>query len=600
MNMRENIKTKVEKDTIKRFISYYKPHRKIFFCDMACAVASAGLTLLFPLITKRIMDITIPQGNLNELILLAVTLLAIYLTISLLTYFINYWGHVMGVRIEADIREDLFSHLQKLSFKYYDKNRTGQIMSKILNDLFDITELAHHGPEDIFIAIVMFVGSGIILFGVEWRLTLCILIMLPVIAWFAITRRKKMRKAFSDVRVKVADVNAQVENSVSGIRVVQSFTNEEHEIEKFNQGNGLFKDAKKTSYKAMATFVSGMGFLTNFCNALVLVVGGICILNQSMALSDLVIFLLYVNIMLQPIQKLTNFTQQFEQGMSGFRRFLEIMDTDVDIKDKAGAVVLEDVQGDIEFHNVSFKYTEEEEVLNNISLKVSAGKTIAVVGPSGGGKTTLCQLIPRFYDCLEGYITLDGIDIRDIKLSSLRKTIGMVQQDIFLFTGTIRENIKYGNIEATDEAVISAAKQAKVHEFIMSCPDGYDTNIGEKGVRLSGGQKQRLSIARAFLKNPPIMILDEATSALDNQTEQLIQNSLYELSKGRTTLVIAHRLSTIKNADEIIVLTPDGVVEFGSHDKLYAGAGLYRKLYDAQFKDMEEDLDRANEGIYAI
>ncbi len=587
--MSKKEETSIDKGLIKRFISYYKPHKKLFFCDMACSFASSALGLIFPLITKRIMDETIPNGNFNELIILAAALIGIYISISLFTYFINYWGHVVGVRIEADIREDLFSHLQKLSFKYYDTNRTGQIMSKILNDLFDITELAHHGPEDIFISIVMFFGSAVILFNIEWRLTLCILIMLPIIAWFATTRRKKMRKAFSDVRVKIADVNAQVENSISGIRVVQSFTNEKHEIEKFYEGNGFFKNAKKASYNAMATFVSGMGFLTNSCNALVLIVGGLCVMTNTMNLSDLVVFLLYINIILQPIQRLTNFTQQFEQGMSGFRRFVEIMDTDVEIMDKPNAVKLKNIKGDIEFHNVTFKYTDEEEVLNNISLKISAGKTVAVVGPSGGGKTTLCQLIPRFYDCLEGHITLDGVDIRDIKLNSLRSSIGMVQQDIFLFTGTIKENIKYGKIDATDEEVISAAKKARVHDFIMSCPDGYETNIGEKGVRLSGGQKQRMSIARAFLKNPPIMILDEATSALDNETEQKVQRSLYELSEGRTTLVIAHRLSTIKNADEIIVLTADGVSEYGAHDDLYAKNGIYKKLYDAQFKTIDDE-----------
>ncbi len=585
--MRAQEKTKPDKVIIKRFISYYRPHLKLFICDMLCALASAALGLLFPLVTKRIMDTTIPQGNMKELFFLAAVLIGIYLSISLFTFFINYWGHMVGVRIEADIREDLFSHLQKLSFKYYDKNRTGQIMSKILNDLFDITELAHHGPEDIFISLVMFFGSGVILFNIEWRLTLCILIMLPVIAWFALTRRKKMRRAFSDVRVKIADVNAQVENSISGIRVVQSFTNEAHEIEKFNEGNGFFKNAKKASYNAMAVFVSGMGFLTNISNALVLIIGGVCVIDGSMNLSDLVVFLLYINIILQPIQRLTNFTQQFEQGMSGFRRFVEIMDTDIDIDDKPNAVKLKSVKGDIEFNNVTFKYTDEEDVLNNVSFKISAGKTIAVVGPSGGGKTTLCQLIPRFYDCLEGYITLDGVDIRDIKLNSLRSAIGMVQQDIFLFTGTIKENIKYGKTNATDEEIIDAAKKARVHDFIMSCPDGYSTNIGEKGVRLSGGQKQRLSIARAFLKNPPIMILDEATSALDNETEQQVQHSLYELSEGRTTLVIAHRLSTIKNADEIIVLTAEGIAEYGNHDVLYANNGIYTKLYDAQFKTFD-------------
>lgn len=581
-------KETVDKALILRFMSYYKPHRRLFLCDMACSFASAGLGLFFPLITKRIMDVTIPEGNVRELFLLASVLMGIYFSISFFTYFINYWGHMVGVRIEADIRQDLFAHLQKLSFRYYDNNRTGQIMSKILNDLFDITELAHHGPEDIFISVVLFLGSAGILCTVEWRLALCILIMLPIIGWFATTKRRKMRRAFADVRVKIADVNAQVENSISGIRVVQSFTNEDYEVEKFDEGNGFFKLAKKASYQAMGTFTAGMGFLTNFCNALVLVVGGLCVMHDTMSLSDLVVFLLYINIILQPIQRLTNFTQQFEQGMSGFRRFVEIMDTPVDIDDKENAIPLTDVKGEIVFHDVSFRYNDAEPVLDHISLTIQAGKTVALVGPSGGGKTTLCQLIPRFYDCLQGHITLDGVDLRDIQLTSLRDAVGMVQQDIFLFTGTISENIRYGKVDATEQDIIAAAKQARVHDFIMSCPHGYETHIGEKGVRLSGGQKQRLSIARAFLKNPPILILDEATSALDNQTEQQVQQSLNELSHGRTTLVIAHRLSTIKNADVIIVLTPEGVAESGSHEVLYAHNGLYTQLYDAQFKFLEE------------
>ncbi len=581
--------TKMDKSVIKRFVSYYKPHKKLFICDMSAALASALLGLFFPLITKRIMDVTIPQGNIPELFMLTATLLGIYAAISFFTYYINYWGHVMGVRIEADIRRDLFSHLQKLSFQYYDNNRTGQIMSKILTDLFDITELAHHGPEDLFISVVLFIGSATILFTVEWRLALCILVMLPIILWFTTTRRRKMRRAFTDVRVKIADVNAQVENSISGIRVVQSFTNEEYEVEKFSQGNSFFKTAKQKSYQAMGIFMSGMGFLTNFCNALVLVVGGFCVMYETMSMSDLVVFLLYINIILQPIQKLTNFTQQFEQGMSGFRRFLEIIDTPVDIAESKNPITLEKVQGNVEFHDVTFCYNDQEQVLQNLSLTIPAGKTVALVGPSGGGKTTLCQLIPRFYDCIQGHITLDGVDLRDISLESLRDAVGIVQQDIFLFTGSIRENIKYGKVDATEEEIIKAAKLARVHEFILSCPHGYDTHIGEKGVRLSGGQKQRLSIARVFLKNPPILILDEATSALDNQTERKVQQSLSELAKGRTTLVIAHRLSTIKNADEIVVLTPEGVAETGTHDSLYQKKGLYAQLYDAQFEIDDED-----------
>lgn len=580
----EKKKEKVDLKLVKKFISYYGPHKKLFAADMTCSFCVAMLSLLFPLVTERIVDVTIPEKNLLELGLLAILLVAIYMAIAGFNYFIQYHGHMMGVRIEADIREDLFNHLHKLSFKYYDINRTGNIMSKLLNDLFDITELAHHGPEDIFISIVMFIGAAAILVNIQWQLTVCIVLLLPVIAWFAMTRRKKMKKAFTEVRVKIADVNSQVENSVSGIRVVQSFTNEEYEKQRFTEGNKKFKLAKKDSYRAMAVFSSGMGFLTNIANAIVLIVGGLCICFETMTLEDLIIFLLYINIILQPVIRLTNFTQQFEQGMSGFRRFLEVIETEPEIVDSKNAVEIKDVKGDIKLNNVTFRYNDDEEVLNDVSLEIKAGKTVALVGPSGGGKTTLCQLIPRFYDCLEGNITLDGVDIKDIKLKSLRDSIGIVQQDVFLFTGTIKDNIKYGKTDATDEEIIEAAKKAKVHDFIMSCPDGYETNVGEKGVRLSGGQKQRMSIARVFLKNPPILVLDEATSALDNQTELEIQKSLHDLSHGRTSLVIAHRLSTIKNADEIIVLTADGVAEKGAHDELYAQNGIYTQLYDVQFR----------------
>ncbi len=574
----------VSKGVVRRFMAYYRPHLRMFVFDMFCALSVALLGLAFPLVTRRIIEESIPNGDMSELFLLGLLLVVIYLAIALFTYFINYYGHMMGVHIEADIRQDLFCHLQKLSFKYYDKNRTGQIMSKTLNDLFDITELAHHGPEDIFISMVMLFGSSIIMFNIEWRLTLCILFFLPIITWFAIMRRKKMKVAFGEVREKIGDVNAQVESSISGIRVVQSFTNEEYEAGKFFAGNSLFKGAKKLSYNAMATFMSGMELLTNLANGMVLIIGGLCIFYDTMQLEDLVVFLLYINIILQPVRRLTNFTQQFEQGMSGFRRFLEVMDTEVEIADSPKAVTLGNVKGDIAFDSVSFSYNEGEDVLNDVDLKIPAGKTVALVGPSGGGKTTICQLIPRFYDCISGNITLDGIDVRDIKLKSLRSAIGIVQQDVFLFAGTIAENIRYGDTTATEAQVIEAAKHAKVHDFIMSCPDGYKTNVGERGIRLSGGQKQRISIARAFLKNPPILILDEATSALDNQTEQLIQQSLNELSKGRTTVVIAHRMSTIKNADTIAVLTDEGVEEMGTHEQLYDKKGLYFSLYNAQFE----------------
>lgn len=571
---------------MKRFVSYYKPVRGIFAFDMVCAFFSAALGLVFPMITRRILNTTIPNGDMRELTLLAATLLGVYVAIAFMNYFMNYQGHVMGVRMEAYIREDLFSHLQKLSFKYYDDNRTGKIMSRMLNDLFDVTELAHHGPEDIFISAVMLIGSCVVLFRIEWRLTLLILAVMPFLIWFAVTRRRNMSKAFAEVRGEVANVNAQLENSISGIRVVQSFTNEDYEYHRFQQGNRLFQDAKARSYRAMSTFMSGMGFLTNIANAVVIVGGGFFIYLGSIDLTDLITFNMFITLILQPVQRLTNFTQQFEQGMSGFKRFSEVMDIDPEIVDSPHAVELKDVKGDIELKDVTFRYNDEEDVLNHVSIQIPAGRTVALVGPSGGGKTTLCQLIPRFYDVLEGEVLVDGHNVKDVTLRSLRSAIGSVQQDVFLFTGSIRENILYGNVHATDDDVVKAAQQANIHDFIMSCPDGYDTYIGEKGVRLSGGQKQRLSIARAFLKNPPIMILDEATSALDNETEQKVQQSLYSLSHGRTTLVIAHRLSTIKNADEIIVLTEEGVRERGPHKQLYEQNGIYTRLYDAQFRDM--------------
>ncbi|MDD3243779.1 MAG: ABC transporter ATP-binding protein [Eubacteriales bacterium] len=573
---------------MKRFVSYYRPVRGIFALDMFCAFASAALGLVFPLVTRRILNVTIPQGNLRELWMLAAALLGIYLAMALLSYFMNYQGHVMGVRMEAHIREDLFTHLQKLSFKYYDDNRTGKIMSRMLNDLFDVTELAHHGPEDIFISLVMLVGSCFVLFRIEWRLTLLILAVMPLLVWFATTRRKKMGQAFVEVRGETASINAQIENSISGIRVVQSFTNEDYECERFHDGNRRFQAAKSKSYRAMSTFMSGMGFLTNVANAVVIIGGGFFIYLGEMTLTDLITFNMFITLILQPVQRLTNFTQQFEQGMSGFKRFAEVMEMEPQIVDAPDAHELKDVHGSIELRDVTFRYNDDEDVLNHVSLTIPAGRTVALVGPSGGGKTTLCQLIPRFYDVLEGEVLVDGHNVKELTLRSLRDAIGSVQQDVFLFTGTIRENILYGNVNATDEQVIEAAKEANIHEFILSCPEGYDTYIGEKGVRLSGGQKQRLSIARAFLKNPPILILDEATSALDNETERKVQQALFALSRGRTTLVIAHRLSTIKNADEIIVLTDEGVKEQGSHETLYAQGGIYTRLYDAQFKEVNE------------
>lgn len=503
------------------------------------------------------------------------------------SYIVAYWGHILGVRIEQNMREDIFAHLQTLPFSYYDNTKTGHIMSRIINDLRDITELAHHGPENIFISLVMLLGSFIVLLTIEWRLTLILFAFIPLMLWFVMKRRKKMEDSFTQVRKRIANVNSQLENSISGVRVAKSFTNEDFEIEKFHEGNQEYSEARSEAYKVMAEFSAGMGIISNVLNLIVISLGGYFVYAEIIDLGDLFAYTLYVNFFMQPIRRLTEFTQQLQDGMSGFKRFTEVMDIKPDIIDKIDAIDISNVKGDIEFNDVSFSYNNgEDTVLSNLNIKIKAGRTIALVGPSGAGKTTLCHLIPRFYDIKGGEILLDGIDIRDIKLKSLRKNIGLVQQDVFLFTGTIKDNIKYGNPNASDEEIIVASKKASIHDFIETLPDKYDTFIGEKGVKLSGGQKQRISIARLFLKNPPILILDEATSALDNQTEILIQASLEELSKGRTTLVIAHRLSTIKNADEILVLTNEGIVEQGSHDELLSQDSIYSGLYNSQFRHL--------------
>ena len=460
-------------------------------------------------------------------------------------------------------------------------------MSRLVNDLRDITELAHHGPEDLFISLVMLVGSFILLMRIEWRLTLIIFAFIPIMIWFAMHKRRKMEESFRQVRKKIANVNAQLENSISGIRVAKSFTNEDYEIEKFDEGNNQFKEARKSSYKIMAEFIAGIGLMTNILNLVVISAGGYFVYREFINIGDLVAYMLYVNFFMQPIRRLSDFMQQYQDGMTGFERFMEVININPDIVDKEDAIELVDVIGDIKFEDVSFSYTNgEDRILSNLNLGIEAGRTVAIVGPSGAGKTTLCHLIPRFYDINEGAILIDDNDIKDIKLKSLRQNIGLVQQDVFLFTGTIMDNISYGDINKSEEEIIEAAKKARIHDFILTLPDGYDTYIGEKGVKLSGGQKQRISIARLFLKNPPILILDEATSALDNETEILIQESLEELAKGRTTLIIAHRLSTIKNADEIVVLTNEGIEERGSHEELLGKDSIYAKLYKSQFKDL--------------
>lgn len=572
---------------LKRFISYYKPHKKLFFIDMFFSFLISIFDLIFPIFTREMINEIIPNGNIKLLITWTIIMVILFVLRYISTYIVAYWGHLLGVKIEHDMRRDLFSHLQTLPFSYYDNTKTGHIMSRMINDLRDITELAHHGPEDLFISAVMLIGSFIVLITIEWRLTIILFAFIPIMVYFAISKRKRMEATFRDVRVKIANVNSQLENSISGIRVSKSFTNEDYEIEKFNDGNLSFANARKGSYKVMAEFVSGVGIISNLLNLLVISLGGYFVYKKIINFGDLFAYTLYVNFFMQPIKRLTEFTQQLQDGMTGFERFIEVMDIESDIIDSKDSIDITNMKGEIEFHNVSFSYNNgEDRVLSNLNLKIDQGKTIALVGPSGAGKTTLCHLIPRFYEIKEGSIKIDGIDIRDIKIKSLRKNIGLVQQEVFLFTGTIKDNILYGNPNASDDKIVDSAKKASIHDFITSLPDGYNTYIGEKGVKLSGGQKQRISIARLFLKNPPVLILDEATSALDNETEIMIQHSLNELSRGRTTLVIAHRLSTIKNADEILVLTAEGIVECGSHEKLIQEDGLYRRLYNSQFKDL--------------
>lgn len=568
----------------KKFIKYYRPHIKLFMLDMVCAFLAAGADLFYPMISRRIIDDVIPNRQIDMLYKLSLFLVILYLLKLLFNYTVEYWGHVVGVRMQYDMRKEVFSHLQELPFSYFDDNKTGHIMSRIVNDLMEVSELAHHGPEDLFISFVMILGSFAALCTIDWRLTIIVFAFVPIMFWFAIKKRVKMGNAFREVRKKVANVNAQLENSISGIRVAKSFTNEEYEMDKFDEGNNKFRESREFAYKAMAEFFSGIHFLIDILNVIVILAGGIFTYKNLITPGELVAYLLYINLFMQPVRRLTSFIEQYQTGMTGFERFIEIMEIEPDIKDNEGAEELKNIKGEIEFNNVTFNYDDKKSILSNMNLKVEAGKTLAFVGPSGGGKTTLCHLIPRFYEINEGDIFIDGKSIKNLTLKSLRKNIGMVQQEVFLFTGTIKENILYGNPDAKDEEVIEAAKNANIHEFIMNLPDGYDTYVGERGIKLSGGQKQRISIARVFLKNPPILILDEATSALDNATEIIIQQSLEKLSKDRTTIVVAHRLSTIKSADEIVVLTSNGVEERGPHEELLNNNGIYSKLYNAQFK----------------
>ncbi|MBU5298824.1 ABC transporter ATP-binding protein/permease [Clostridium sporogenes] len=562
---------------LKEFISYYKPHKKLFVLDMIAAFIVALCDLFYPMITRQIINDIIPNGKIRLLFFWAISLLIIYIMKYFLNHFIQYWGHMVGVRIQADMRKRVFNHLQTLPFTYFDENKTGVIMSRIINDLMEISELAHHGPEDLFISIIMLIGSFIILCTINVPLTIISFIFIPILVWFSMKNRLKMEKAFMDSRVKIGDLNADLENSIAGIRVSKAFTNREYENEKFEVGNKRFVGARQMAYKSMADYFSGMYFFIDILDLIVLIAGGYFVYKNLINFGDLVAYLLFIKMFMTPIRKLISFVEQYQSGVTGFERYRQLLSVKPE-KDKEEAKALENIRGAIEFKNVSFKYDEDTHILNDLSFKVKEGKTLALVGPSGGGKTTLCNLIPRFYNIDKGDILIDDNSIYDINISSLRKNIGIVQQDVFLFTGTIKENILYGNPEASYEEVIKAAKLANIHEFIESLPEGYNTYIGERGIKLSGGQKQRLSIARVFLKNPPILILDEATSALDNATEYLIQKSLEKLSNGRTTIVVAHRLSTIKNADEIMVLTDKGIEERGTHKDLLALGGIYSEL----------------------
>ncbi len=568
---------------MKKLLSYYKPYMGLFWADMFFATLSAGIALSIPLIVRYVTNTLIylsPEEITAQIAKIGLVLLALIGLDFYCKYFVGNYGHVMGAKIEYNMRAEIFNHMQRLSFSFYDDQKTGQLMSRITTDLFDITELLHHGPENIILSVLKISGALIILTGINPSLTLAAFIVLPFMFAYAYFLNKKMRKAFRKNRQKIAEINGQIEDNLSGIRVVKSFANEEVENKKFKVGNDGFLSAKKNSYHYMGSFHAGVSAFTTMVQVSVIVVGALLISRNQMEVTDLLTFLLYIGVFTDPIRTLIDFTEQFQNGYSGFERFMEIMNLVPDVKDREGAVELVDVKGDISFENVTFSYNDHSDsVLNGINLKVPAGSYMALVGSSGAGKTTLCSLIPRFYDVNSGVIRIDGKDIREVTLKSLRSQIGIVQQDVYLFAGTIFENIAYGKPGATLEEVMEAAKNANAHEFIMSFPDGYNTDIGQRGIKLSGGQKQRLSIARVFLKNPPILIFDEATSALDNESEKVVQDSLESLAKNRTTFVIAHRLTTIQNAEKILVLTEEGIAESGTHEELLEKKGIYEKLY---------------------
>ncbi|WP_203334134.1 ABC transporter ATP-binding protein [Planococcus beigongshangi] len=569
---------------LKHFFKYYKPHKRLFIIDFSSAVIVAILELAFPVAVQWFIDDLLPSGEWNSIVTVSVLLLAVFLLSTFLQYIVSYLGHKLGINIETDMREELFTHVQRQSFRFFDNIKTGHIMSRITNDLFDIGELAHHGPEDFFIAIMTFFGAFGIMFWINPKLALVTLIVIPFLVWLITYCNIKMNSAWSNMYGKIADVNGRVEDSVSGARVVQSFTNEEFEINRFKKDNGSFRLAKLVAYKVMAATHSSIYMMTRLLTLIVLVYGAWLNYQGELSYGELVSFVLFLNVLIKPIDKISALLELYPKGMAGFGRFRELLEQDPDIVDKKGAQPVSGLQGNITFDNVHFGYDEHKKVLNGIDLTLQAGETIAFVGPSGAGKTTICSLIPRFYDIQQGSIAIDGIDIRDMTKHSLRSHIGIVQQDVFLFTGTIRENIAYGKQGASDEEILAAARKAHLEDFVSKLPNGYETQIGERGLKLSGGQKQRLAIARMFLKNPPILILDEATSALDTETERVIQEALTELAEDRTTLIIAHRLATIRDADRVIVVTEDGIAEQGGYNELLEHDGIFANLHRIQFQ----------------